>query len=93
MTVIPSKAKKLARKLLRENRRGRSYRTIAREDYQGKVDQSTLSRIAREKGEWLPKDAKILKLLNVCKQPRHKRIQEMTAAELLWSLTNRTEMK
>lgn len=64
-TVASSKAKKIARRLLRENRNGRSYRTIAREDYQGKIDQSTLSRIARSKGEWLPKSEEILKTLGL----------------------------
>lgn len=64
-SVSPSKAKKLARRLLRENRSGRSYRTIAREDYQGEIDQSTLSRIARSKGTWLPKDETILSKLGL----------------------------
>jgi len=59
------KQKKLARRLLRENRQGRSYRTIAREDYQNKIDQSTLSRIARTKGEWLPKSSELLNLLGL----------------------------
>ena len=60
-----TKAKKLARSLLRENRRGRSWRTIAREDYQGQVNHATLNRIAISKGEWLPKDDKILTVLGL----------------------------
>ena len=65
MNIASSKAKKLARSLLRENHNGRSYRTIAREDYQDKIDQSTLSRIARGKGTWLPKNPEMLNLLGL----------------------------
>lgn len=65
MTIASSKAKKLARRLLSENRNGRSYRTIAREDYRDEIDQSTLSRIARTKGEWLPKSHELLELLGL----------------------------
>lgn len=54
MNVSIARAKKLARSLLRENQRGRTWRTIARDDYQNQIDQSTLSRIARKKGEWIP---------------------------------------
>lgn len=67
MNISLPKAKKLARMLLRENRSGRSYRTISREDYQGRIDQSTLSRIARGKGTWLPRDEKILVILGLKK--------------------------
>lgn len=58
MTISPRKAKKTALKLLRENRRGRSWRVIAR-DYPG-VNFATLNRFAIHKGEWLPADEKIL---------------------------------
>ena len=54
-------AKKLANRLRRENRHGRSYRRIAREDYPARkpdgtpvVKQGTLNRIATTKGEWMP---------------------------------------
>lgn len=67
MNISPTKIKKLARMLLRENRNGRSWRTIAREDYQGRIDQSTLSRIARGKGVWTPRDEKILVILGLKK--------------------------
>jgi len=67
MNNSPTKVKKLARALLRENRRGRSWRTIAREDYQGRIDQSTLSRIVRGKGTWLPRDERILVILGLKK--------------------------
>lgn len=61
---------KLARKLLRENRRnGRSWRRIAREDYQNKVAPGTLNRFAKSKGEWLPKDRNILIAMGI-KKPR-----------------------
>jgi len=75
MTVVSSRAKKLARKLLRENRKnGRSWRVIARENYQNKVDQSTLSRIAREKGAWIPKDEQLQIILGL-RQPCSPRVQ------------------
>jgi hypothetical protein len=69
VSIMSTKARKLATSLLRENRRGRSYRTISRDDFQGKVDQSTLSRIARTRGAWLPKDESILIALGL-KQPK-----------------------
>jgi hypothetical protein len=62
---VSYKAKRLASALLRENRRGRSWRTIARDDYQDRVNFATLNRIATSRGEWLPKDEEILKVLGL----------------------------
>lgn len=84
-TVSPSRAKKLARTLLRENRKfRRSWRIIAN-DYG--VNHATLNRIALHRGEWLPKDKTILIKLGLIKprlpRPRQKTINEMTDRELI----------
>ena len=50
----------LAKRLQGENRSGRSWRRIAREDYKDKVNFATLNRIANSGGKWLPKKRKIL---------------------------------
>jgi hypothetical protein len=52
-------AKILARRLLKQNRGtrsipARSWRVIAREDYQNNIPAGTLSRFAVSEGEWLP---------------------------------------
>ena len=62
------KAKKLARRLLRENKRGRTWRVIAREDFDNQVNYATLNRIAREKGSWIPKDERLQIILGL-RQP------------------------
>lgn len=94
MNAGSAKAKKLARKLLRENRRGRTWREIAREDYRGRVSFATLNRFAIHKGEWLPKDDEILTALGL-KKPRAqkvKRVFDMPEKELLWRLEHREEV-
>jgi hypothetical protein len=58
---MSSKAKTIARRLLKQNRGtrsipARSWRVIARDDYQDKIPAGTLCRFALEDGEWLPKD-------------------------------------
>jgi len=55
------KSKTLARRLLKQNRgtasiTARSWRVIARDDYQSKIPAGTLCRFALEDGAWLPKD-------------------------------------
>jgi hypothetical protein len=65
MSRITSKAKKLARTLLRENRRGRSWRDIAQRDFGGTVNYATLNKFARNKGAWIPKDVHILYALGL----------------------------
>jgi hypothetical protein len=64
-------AKRLAKRLLNENARGRSWRKIAREDYGDKVNFATLNRIAKSGGEWIPKNKEILVALGLSK-PRSK---------------------
>lgn len=62
MRVSSSKAKKLARKLLRENSDGATWRELS-EKYG--VNHATLNRIANSRGAWLPKDETILKKLGL----------------------------
>lgn len=95
---MSSKAKTLARRLLRENRHGRSWRTIAREDYNGSVNHATLNRIAINKGEWLPKDNNLLIALGLKRERKAKAekpftpIAEMATAHLRKALIERKEM-
>ena len=54
-------SKKLARRLLKQNRgtasiTARSWRVIARDDYDNKIPAGTLCRFAKADGEWLPKN-------------------------------------
>lgn len=68
MTIIISRAKKLARSLLRENRKnGRTWRAIAHEDYNDQINFATLNRFAKSKGAWIPKDNEILITLGLKK--------------------------
>lgn len=58
---MSSKAETLARRLLRENRGtrsrpGRSWRVIAREDYENKIPAGTLCTFAKRMGQWMPKE-------------------------------------
>lgn len=95
---MSSKAKKLARRLLRENRKnGRSWRAIAREDFGGRISHATICRFAINQGAWLPKDESLLIMLGV-KSPRKPKPQknvdlfDLPSAELLRRLVNREEM-
>lgn len=95
---MSSKAKTLARRLLRENKHGRSWRTIAREDYNGTVNHATLNRIAINKGEWLPKDSNLLIALGLKRERKAKAekpftpIAEMSINVLRKALKERQEM-
>lgn len=94
---MSSKAKTLARKLLRENRHGRSWRVISREDYQGKVNHATLNRIAINKGEWTPKDEALLITLGLKRERKARAstftpISEMATTTLHKALIERKEM-
>jgi len=55
----------LALRLLGENRSGRTWRKIAREDYRDKVSPGTLCRIANTSGRWIPKGRKLRRLLGL----------------------------
>jgi len=68
MTQTSSKAKKLARTLLRENLKNhRTWRQIAKEDYNNQINYATLNRFAIHKGTWLPRDEKLLVILGLKK--------------------------
>jgi hypothetical protein len=92
-------AKQAARALFRANRKkDLSWRDIERHGYQADdiiikpgINATTLCRVAKSKGTWLPKDIEILKLLGLHheKQPRPKSIWDMSANELLHSLKHR----
>jgi hypothetical protein len=72
VTVSPSRARRLARRLLRENRKlGRSWRTIAREDFGDQINFATLNRFALSEGKWIPNE-KIQTVLGL-KKPRKER--------------------
>jgi hypothetical protein len=61
---VSYKAKRLARTLLKKNKE-RSWRQIAKDDYGDRVSFATLNRIAISKGDWLPKDEEVLKVLGL----------------------------
>jgi hypothetical protein len=80
MPDLTGRAYLLALHLLSENRiGGRSWRSIAEEDFNGKVNHATLCRFALSGGTWIPKDRKIQKALGLIK-PRTQ--TEKTIAEL-----------
>lgn len=69
---MSSKAKTIARRLLRQNRGtrsipARSWRVIAREDYGNKIPAGTLCRFAINKGEWIPRDEELQIILGLKK--------------------------
>ncbi len=99
---MSSKAKTLARRLLRENRgtrskAGRSWREIARDDYNGRISHATICRFAISEGEWLPKDKGLLIALGVKserkpKPQQPKAIFDMATSTLRAALVNRRPM-
>lgn len=88
---VMTRAKKIARRLLRENRRGRTWREIAREDYDNKISHALLNKFALRQGEWLPNEEALI-VLGLIKPvtSKPKRIFEMSPKELLWRLQNRS---
>jgi hypothetical protein len=98
---MSSKAKTIARRLLKQNRgtqsiTARSWRVIAREDYQDRIPNGTLSRFALADGEWLPKDEYQyllgLKHQRKCRHVQPRDLFDMTQSALLAALNNRKEM-
>lgn len=89
MTIVsPSRAKKLARSLLRAKKAtGLSYRKFAPYVGDGTLHFATINRFMITKGAWLPKDKTILIALGLIKprapRPRQKTISEMKDRELL----------
>lgn len=86
---MSSKARTLARRLLRQNRgtakiTARSWRVIAREDFNDKINNTTLCRFAKSQGEWLPKDKRILIALGL----KHERKAKHQCRDLFDMATN-----
>lgn len=80
---MSSKAKTIALRLLRKNRGtrkfpARSWRQIAREDYNGQINHATLNRFANSEGEWIPKDEGLQIVLGL-KRPRRVKPQQPQA--------------
>ena len=76
-----TKAAALALHLIAEHDLGRSWRTIAREDYGNQVHFATLNRIALSAGEWLPKDKQVLTALGLRKERKPRtEVQEAIVA-------------
>ncbi len=99
---MSSKAKTLARRLLKQNRgtysiTKRSWRVIARDDYQNKIPAGTLCRFALEDGEWQPKDEGLLIVLGLKRERKPTHIQprdlfDMATSTLRERLINREPM-
>lgn len=77
MSISKARARKLAKRILRDNKKGRSYRVIAREDYpmvgaDGRpiIKPGTLNRFANGKGTYIPVEEDILIALGL-KKPRN----------------------
>lgn len=64
------KGKILAKRLLQLHREVHSWRKVAKDNYPG-VNYATLNRIARSKGEWMPKSFRIQELLGIARKPRN----------------------
>jgi len=67
---MSSKAKTIARRLLKQNRgtrsiTPRSWRVIAVEDFNGQINYATLCRFALSEGEWIPKDERLQVVLGL----------------------------
>lgn len=95
MTVSKDMAKKLANLILRENKKGMSYRGIAglckmkNRDNSFILKAGTVNRFAKEKGNWIPKNKQILIALGLLSNVKTKRIADMNEKELLWRLEHR----
>lgn len=99
---MSSKVKTIARRLLRQNRGtrlidARSWRVIAREDYENKIPAGTLCRFAVSEGEWIPKDEGLQIVLGL-RRPRKVKTQQacdlfdMPMPALLKAIQNREPM-
>jgi len=94
---MSSKAEKTARRLLRQNRHGRSWRVIAREDFNGQINHATLNRFANSMGAWIPKDEGLqivlgLKHVRKARTETYTPINEMATSHLRKALIERKEM-
>lgn len=59
-------ARKIAKRILAEHEKGRSYRAIVEQDFPS-VKPGTLNRFAKSEGEWIPKSKEILAALGLYK--------------------------
>lgn len=59
-------ARKIAKRILAEHEKGRSYRAIVEQDYPS-IKPGTLNRFAKSQGEWIPKNKEILAALGLYK--------------------------
>jgi hypothetical protein len=86
-TISPSKAKTLARRLLREKRKlNLSTRQFAKHKFKDKINFATLNRFMISQGYWTPKDEELLTVLGLIKPrvPRKgKTIKQMSRNELI----------
>ena len=83
--------RKLVKLIIREHEKGLSYRAMARLSKSPYVKPGTMCRIAKSKGEWIPKSEKILAGLGVLvyRPKRHKSLFDISSKELLWRLNHR----
>jgi hypothetical protein len=90
----------LARRLLRQNHgtrkiQARSWRQIAREDYNDEIDHATIHRFATSQGEWQPRDERLQIALGLKRQRKptnHKSptpLIDMTVEALRYVFENR----
>ena len=95
MTIAKSAARKLAESILREHDTGSSYRQLAagyprRPDGSQIVKAGTLNRIAKEMGEWLPKDTEILVALGLKKEKPCLSEHELRTKKIINRMVRRT---
>lgn len=98
---MSSKAKTLARRLLKQNRGtrskpARSWRVIAREDFNNNINHATLCRFAIAEGEWIPKDDHLQIVLGLKRERKPNTSQprdlfDMATSTLHKMLINREE--
>jgi len=88
--IYLARAKKVAKRILRENKKGRSYRVIAREDYPT-ITPGTLNRFANGRGNTYQRMKNYCVALGLKKDhiPAPKSIWKKSTKELLWCLLNR----
>lgn len=80
-------AKKAARRLMRENKKGRPWRDIAREDYGDQISYGLLNKFALRDGEFIPDDVKVQRLLGLYRKPRRMTPKHMSNSEAAQSWT------
>ena len=82
-------AVKIAKRILREHEKGRSYRVIVKEDYPC-VKPGTLNRFAKSEGKWIPKEDEILIALGLKKAPKPRKEAWLTHKVKLMAARTKT---